>query len=272
MKFLAPGDPEVAVVDWRGGEGEAAEKAVTLFLVEMVLDSTIADSSWYERVPWTKGEHDRRRHRRSRWERSAMKIGKGRNYLVAAALAAAAGCGGLVSSFAQEPKSAGSGYGEQPGQEANPGDPGYGEQLVKAVLASPGVLGIELGQTTKGRRVIFAWFENKRALVDWYQSDFHERGVKWAFPNLKSVREPLPDLPEDSGQILALVSLKFADKSTTGAAVSRVASRPAIESIGIELYTPLPGGVAVGGRFAPKSVRVPGLREFDMSTAEGRSP
>ena len=33
----------------------------------------------------------------------------------------------------------------------------------------------------------------------------------------------------------------------------------------------LPGGVAVGGRFAPKSVRVPGLREIDVSTAEGRS-
>ena len=205
-----------------------------------------------------------------------MKISKAHNYLVAAALAAAAGFGSLASAAAQEAKSGGAGPGEQPGQNANeaanPGDPGYGEQLVKAVLASPGVLGIELAQTTKGRRVIFAWFENKRALVDWYQSDFHERGVKWAFPNLKSVREPLPDLPEDSGQILALVTLKFADKATTGATVSGVASRPAIESIGIELYTPLPGGVAVGGRFAPKTVRVPGLREVEVSTAEGRAP
>jgi hypothetical protein len=66
--------------------------------------------------------------------------------------------------------------------------------------------------------------------------------------------------------------LKFADRSAAGAAVTRITSRPPIESIGIELYTPLPGGVAVGGRFAPKSVRVPGLREVDMSTAEGRSP
>jgi hypothetical protein len=53
-EFLAPVDPEVAVVDRRSGEGEAAEKAVTRFLVEMVLDSTIAGGSWYERVPWTK--------------------------------------------------------------------------------------------------------------------------------------------------------------------------------------------------------------------------
>jgi hypothetical protein len=198
-----------------------------------------------------------------------MKIGKIRICLMAAALAA--GCGWPAPSFAQEPNSGGSGYGEQRGQDPNPGDPGYGEQLVKAVMASPGVLGIELGQTAKGRRVIFAWFEDKRALVNWYQSDFHERGVKWAFPNLKSVREPLPDLPENSGQILALVTLKFSNTSSAGA-TTRITSRPPIESIGIELYTPLPGGVAVGGRFAPKRVRVPGLREIDMSTAEGRSP
>jgi len=186
-----------------------------------------------------------------------MKIRKSHNYLLAAALAAAAGCGGLAPATAQEPY---------------PGDPGYGEQLIKAVLASPGVLGVELGQTTKGKRVIFAWFENKQALVDWYKSDFHQRGVKWAFPNQKFDREPLPDMPENSGQILALVTLKFADKSMSGAAAPSVASRRPIESIGIELYTPLPGGVAVGGRFAPKSVRVPGLREIELSTAEGRSP
>jgi hypothetical protein len=197
-----------------------------------------------------------------------MRIHKSRNRMMAVALVALAGCGLPAFSFAQALNSGRLGYGEQ--QDPNPGDPGYGEQLVKAVMASPGVLGIELGQTVKGRRVIFAWFEDKRALVNWYQSDFHERGVKWAFPNLKSVHEPLPDLPENSGQILALVTLKFADRSAAG--VTRITSRPPIESIGIELYTPLPGGVAVGGRFAPKSVRVPGLRELDMSTAEGRSP
>jgi len=32
-----------------------------------------------------------------------------------------------------------------------------------------------------------------------------------------------------------------------------------IASIGIELYTPLPGGVAVGGRSAPDAIKVRGL-------------
>jgi hypothetical protein len=43
-----------------------------------------------------------------------------------------------------------------------------------------------------------------------------------------------------------------------------------ISSIGIELYGPLPGGVAVGGRFAPEALKVRGLREIDIGTAQGQ--
>ena len=43
-------------------------------------------------------------------------------------------------------------------------------------------------------------------------------------------------------------------------------------SIGIELYGPLPGGVAVGGRFAPEAVKVPGLRDIDLATARQAEP
>ena len=76
--------------------------------------------------------------------------------------------------------------------------------------------------------------------------------------------EPLPDLPEDSGPILAIVSVKLADGAGPGGP-----SMP-ISSIGIELYGPLPGGVAVGGRFAPESIKVRGLREIDMGTAQAQ--
>jgi hypothetical protein len=40
-----------------------------------------------------------------------------------------------------------------------------------------------------------------------------------------------------------------------------------IASIGIELYGPLPGGIAVGARFAPDAIKVRGLREIDLTTA-----
>jgi hypothetical protein len=87
--------------------------------------------------------------------------------------------------------------------------------------------------------------------------------MKTSFPNQNFDREPLPDVPENSGQILALVTLKLANKAVPGSPIP-------IDTIGIELYTPLPDGVAVGGRFAPQSVKVPGLRQFDLGTAVGQ--
>jgi len=147
-------------------------------------------------------------------------------------------------------------------QELLPGQPEFTKLLVEAAKGSPGCLGVQIGRTDNGTRVIFAWFENKQALVAWYKSDFHQWAMKTAFPNQNFNREPLPDVPENSGQILALVTLKLADRVLPGSPVP-------IETIGIELYTPLPDGVAVGGQFAPQSVRVPGLRQFDLRTAVG---
>ena len=141
--------------------------------------------------------------------------------------------------------------------------PGGFPSVVKELRATPGCLGVETGQTAGGRRVIFAWFDGKKSLVDWYHSDVHQRAMHSVFPNQQFDREPLPDLAEDTGPILTIVSVKFADAPAPGA------SAPAITSIGIELYGPLPGGVAVGGRFAPDAVKVRGLREVDLNTAQG---
>src|SRR5262250_1199583 len=87
-----------------------------------------------------------------------------------------------------------------------PGQPEFGKLLVEAAQASPGCLGVKLGRTGDGTNVIFAWFENKHALVAWYKSDFHQWAMKTAFPNQNFNREPLPDVPENGGQILALVT------------------------------------------------------------------
>jgi hypothetical protein len=141
--------------------------------------------------------------------------------------------------------------------------PGGFPSVVKELRAAPGCLGVETGQTAGGRRVIFAWFDGKKSLVDWYHSDVHQRAMHSVFPSQRFDREPLPDLPEDTGPILTIVSVKFADTPAPGA------SAPAITSIGIELYGPLPGGVAVGGRFAPDAVKVRGLREVDLTAAQG---
>jgi hypothetical protein len=141
--------------------------------------------------------------------------------------------------------------------------PGGFPSVIKALRAASGCLGVETGQTASGRRVIFAWFDGKKSLVDWYHSDVHQRAMHAVFPNQTFDRVPLPDLAEDSGPILAIVSVKFAEAPAPGA------TAPAITSIGIELYGPLPGGVAVGGRFAPDAIKVRGLREIDLGTAQG---
>jgi len=136
--------------------------------------------------------------------------------------------------------------------------------VVSAARAWPGCLGVETGQTSSGKQVIFAWFENKKALVGWYHADVHQKAMKTAFPNQTFDREPLPDTPEDSGPILAIVSLKLLDTPRPDATAIPIAT------IGIELYSPLPGGVAVGGRFAPDAMKVPGLREIELGSAQGR--
>jgi Antibiotic biosynthesis monooxygenase len=143
-----------------------------------------------------------------------------------------------------------------------PGQPDFGKILVEAAQASPGCLGVKLGRTSDGTNVIFAWFESKQALITWYKSDFHQSAMKTAMPNQTFNREPVPDIPENTGPILALVTLKLADAPVPGLIIP-------IQTIGIELYTPLPDGVAVGARFAPSAVKVPGMREFDLKTATG---
>jgi hypothetical protein len=149
------------------------------------------------------------------------------------------------------------------GQAAMPG--GF-PNVVNALRAAPGCLGVETGQTASGRQVIFAWFDGKKSLVDWYHSDMHQRAMRAVYPNQVVDRQPLPDLPDDAGPILTIVSVKFADAPAPGA------SMPRIVAIGIELYGPLPGGVAVGARFAPAGVKVPGLRDIDLATARQAEP
>ncbi|PYN87137.1 MAG: hypothetical protein DMD87_14680 [Candidatus Rokuibacteriota bacterium] len=149
------------------------------------------------------------------------------------------------------------------GQAAMPG--GF-PNVVNALKAAPGCLGVDTGQTASGRRVIFAWFDGKKSLVDWYHSDVHQRAMRTVYPNGVFDREPLPDLPDSTGPILTIVSVKFADAPAPGA------SAPRIVAIGIELYGPLPGGVAVGGRFAPEGVKVPGLRDIEPARAQQPEP
>jgi hypothetical protein len=140
------------------------------------------------------------------------------------------------------------------GQPPAGGPPSGGlPDLVGALKATPGCLGVETARTSSGKQVIFAWFENKKAVLNWYYSDTHRMAQKMLGPG-SPARTPMADVPDDGSPILAIASLTPSSGPPTAAMPFPVSQ------IAIELYKPLPGGLAAGGRFAPESVTVPGLQ------------
>ena len=129
-----------------------------------------------------------------------------------------------------------------------------GATLAAGLKATPGCLGVELGRTVSGKHVIFAWFENKKALMAWYRSDAHVQAMQAVFPGRQPSASALNDIPDDT-PILTIASVTLADPKTAAPGA------PPFTQIAIEHYTPLAGGLATGGRFAPSALKVPGLRE-----------
>ena len=85
-------------------------------------------------------------------------------------------------------------------------------------------------------------------------------------PGASSGRKPLSAISDDSGPILVIASLTYADKpQVEGVQVP-------VSQIAIELYAPLPGGLAVGGRFAPRTLKVSGLLEAEPGPAPPAKP
>jgi hypothetical protein len=131
--------------------------------------------------------------------------------------------------------------------------------LVGELKKTPGVLGVDAARTMSGKYVIFAWFENKKAVVDWYYSPTH-MGVMKAFAGPGPYRKPLEHVKDDKTPILVIASLTMAEKPKFAEI------KLPVSQIAIELYQPTPGGAALGGRFAPQTVKVENLVEHHMET------
>ena len=133
-------------------------------------------------------------------------------------------------------------------QQRGPGDLGFPD-VVAGLKATPGCLGVETARTPGGKNVVFAWFENKDALLKWYYSDMHQGAMNKFFPGDR--RKPLAFV-EGDGPILTIASITVSPNPGVG-------GHP-ISQIAIELYRPLNGGIAIGGRFAPESLKVPHMQ------------
>jgi hypothetical protein len=127
--------------------------------------------------------------------------------------------------------------------------------LVAALKKTPGCLGVETAKTGSGKQVIFAWFEDKKAVLKWYYSDTHQQLMKQFFPD-RGHHKPLTDIADNSGPIMAVASITLAEKPRF-----KETTLP-ISQISIELYQPASGGLSLGGRFAPKDLKVPKMRDY----------
>jgi len=125
--------------------------------------------------------------------------------------------------------------------------------LAAGLLQVKGCLGVEAARTSSGKEVIFAWFEDKQAATSWYWSEMHKGVILSFFPG-RQLSEPMKDVPENVGPILAIASITYTNEPK----VPEVTL--SISQIAIELYTPLSGGFALGGRFAPEKLKVPKRR------------
>ena len=117
-----------------------------------------------------------------------------------------------------------------------------------------GVIGVETARTSSRKQVIFAWFRQEGGSRA--HSDTH-RSLQKGFAPGSPARTPMADVPDDGTPIMAIASLTLAGTPSP--------ENPfPVSQIAIELYKPLPGGLAAGGRFSPSTMKVPGLVDVPM--------
>jgi hypothetical protein len=71
--------------------------------------------------------------------------------------------------------------------------------------------------------------------------------------------EPLAHVPDDVGPILCIATIT---PVTPGSAQKIPGFPTAISQVSIELYQPLPGGIAFNGSFTPEAVKIPHMRHL----------
>ncbi len=126
--------------------------------------------------------------------------------------------------------------------------------MIGGLKKTPGCLGVETARTSSGKQVIFAWFKDKKSVLDWYKSDMHVGLMKSMGAG---EGRGLVNVPDDAAPIMVVASLTPSDKPKIEAAPMP------ISQISIEIYQPLPGGASVGGTFAPKGMEIPKMKRYD---------
>ena len=150
-----------------------------------------------------------------------------------------------------------SGTPQDPGRQDPAGRRGVDmPDLVAALEKTEGCLGVDAGRMRSGKEVIFAWFEDKAAVLGWYRGRTHRGVIRDFVTDRDKLKEPLEFIADDSGPIMVIASLTTADKPHFAGL------KMPVSQIAIELYQPLPGGSYFGSRFTPMVVEIEGSRDY----------
>ncbi|MBC8065547.1 MAG: hypothetical protein H7Y17_11995 [Chlorobia bacterium] len=126
--------------------------------------------------------------------------------------------------------------------------------LMSGLKATPGCMEVKNSTFNGGKQLaIYAWFKNKAAVNAWYHSPMHRDAMKRFFPKLPGKPASLDDFKDEKAPLLVVATVTPSEKPTIDG------SPLAVSQIAIEIYTPVPGGVAFGGSFGPKDMDVPGI-------------
>jgi hypothetical protein len=119
--------------------------------------------------------------------------------------------------------------------------------LMPALEKSPGCFGVAAMELQSGKVAIVSWFENKKATIDWYNSEVHSR-MMTMMP--APTRLPLSEVKDEKIPIIVVASLTptRTPDPKLGMPVSQIA---------VELYTPAKGGYSRGGWFSPAPKATP---------------
>jgi len=123
-----------------------------------------------------------------------------------------------------------------------------GQTLIAKLKESPGCLGVESGKMQSGKLVIFAFFENKKAVLTWYDSPFHQKLIGMVKPYQDQKHVALKEVP-DGVPLMAVASISFDGNP------AKANSKIPFSQIAIEVYTPMTAGLSIGGSFAPDAFR-----------------
>ncbi|MCA9293035.1 MAG: hypothetical protein KDA20_04395 [Phycisphaerales bacterium] len=139
--------------------------------------------------------------------------------------------------------------------------PDLGKMLVDGLKNTNGCLGVDRCQwADSGRLTICAWFEDKAAVVRWFDSPAHVQLMR-ALGDDPAKHEPLADVSDDV-PVMVMATMTVGKGQPLG-------PFPASQ-FSVELYTPLPGGAAINGRLAPNDFKIPHFNTYKPDTEGGQ--